>query len=172
MQHRFFMVMVVPCLALAGERAMAIEIDDLEVTIRVIKTDREDRGDISHRLELPEFSDQRGPGEIREQRSAEREKAGDKDKSDRHSSDRDGIPENTAENEHKEDRHDSDKSKDHRDDAKEDSRERRAEGKEDRHDIDEAREDSRQDYEDARDEREESREGHEESRDDREESRD
>ena len=171
MQYKFLMVMVVPCLALAGGRAMAIDIDDLEVTIRVIKTDREDRGDISHRLELPDFSEQRGPGETREQRSAEREKTGDKDKSDR-SNERGGFPENTAENEHKEDKHDPDKIKDHRDETKEDSRERRAEGKDDRHDVDEAREDSRQDYEESRDEREESKEDHEESRDDHEERRD
>lgn len=39
--------------ALVGEHAMAIDMGDLEVTIRVIDSDKDDRGDIGHKLELP-----------------------------------------------------------------------------------------------------------------------
>jgi hypothetical protein len=68
--RKVILLMPVLCAVFASEHAMAVEMDDLEVTIRVIDSIKEHRGDIGHTLELPasavpkvEPRQQKGSGE-------------------------------------------------------------------------------------------------------------
>ena len=66
-------VLLVPvlCAVIASGRAMAVEMDDLEVTIRVIDSVKEHKGDIGHTLELPTSTVQKQKVEPRQQKGGD-----------------------------------------------------------------------------------------------------
>lgn len=173
MRNIFLMAVVVMFTALASDIALAIEMNDLEVTIRVIdsakeergdvRSDRENRSQISHKLELPSFkeasdddkhqkheNDTPGSGEHRDRTRGEFGDRGDHEKEhfdevkgefDDIKQDYDGIKEdfNEVKEDYTEAKEDYDEAKEDYDQAKDDY------------------EDSREDYEDATEEREDSR---------------
>jgi hypothetical protein len=138
-----------------GGNAMAIEIDDLEVTIRVIKPSKEDRDDISHKLELPNFT------EVKRE-TQDSDIRGESDKKDRvdHQS------------ESRERRHDD--RKEERQHAVEDYKDKKEESENAKEGYEEAKEDfdsAKEDHEAAMEDRNEAIEDHEEAREDHEEAR-
>ena len=78
MQNNILMAMLALGATVAAGSAAAVEMDDLEITIRVIESNREEAADISHKLELPDFNQ----GKRQEQGSGE---AGEKGRADQHS---------------------------------------------------------------------------------------
>jgi hypothetical protein len=171
MRNIFLMVAIVLCTAIVGKNAVAIEIDDLEVTIRVIEPDREDRDDLSHKLELPDFREEKheqlGGGDSREYRENETSRRDrDRDRHE-HADYKDGVKEgyddakqdfDNAKEEQDESKRDLEEVKQDRDEAKEDleeSRESRDEAMDDREESKEDREETREDHEDTKEDSEE-----------------
>ena len=167
MRNIFLMAAIVLCTAIVGKNAVAIEIDDLEVTIRVIEPDREDRGDLSHELELPDFREEKheplkeGDGrEPRENETSRRDRH-------EHADYKDGVKEGyddakqefkNAKEEQDESKRDLEEVKQDRDEVKEDleeSRESRDEAMDDRDTSKEDREEIMEDHEDTKEDSEE-----------------
>jgi hypothetical protein len=119
-------------LGIASTTAMAIEMDDLEVTIRVIDSEKEDLREITNTIELPE--------ELKQ--DTERH-AGD----DRHDEveNRDGEDGKEHGEELDESKEDYDEAHEHRDEVQEDYDEAREERDEVKDDYDDAKEDIEED---------------------------
>lgn len=150
MRNIFLLAMPVLFVTFVGNNAIAREMDDLEVTIRVIESNREAKEDISHKLELPNFQEV----EIRN-KSGHEQSGLSKGGGDRHQ--RGDRKERIGDNgEHKDHQYsDEDNRKEveearHR--VKEDFEQAREEHDEAKQDYDEAKEDNdeaREDYENA-----------------------
>ena len=71
MRNVFHLLIALLSTVFAADRAMAVDMDDLEVTIRVIESGKDHAADIGHRLELPnppsQKTEQRQHKENREQ---------------------------------------------------------------------------------------------------------
>jgi chromosome segregation ATPase len=166
MRNIFLMAVVALYTALATDIALAIEMDDLEVTIRVIDSAREDQGDvrgdrenrseISHKLELPAFKEASDDNkhQMREHRDRRGREYGDR---------------GDIEKEHFDDvKGEFDEIKQDYDGVKEDYDEVKDDYNEAKEDYDEAKED----YDAAKEDYDEAREDYEDSTEDREDSRD
>ena len=111
MRNAYCLLLVVLSATFTAECAMAdVDMDDLEVTIRVIQSGKEHAGDISHKLELPEL------GSKKAESQQQKESRG-------HGDHKDGLKEQHEEHEShgQSEQHDAhDGSAEHHGDAKED----------------------------------------------------
>ncbi|MCF6211454.1 MAG: hypothetical protein L3K24_12480, partial [Gammaproteobacteria bacterium] len=115
-------------LALSMENALAIDLDDLDVTIQVIDSD--DIKDISNVLSLPDFSNNRKPGEMKSEGH----------EVDRPDDDHEGHGNNKID--HDDDRDDADDDRDDADDDRDDADDDRDDADDDRDDADDDRDDA------------------------------
>ena len=159
MRNNFLMAVVALCAACTTHIAVAIEMNDLEVTIRVIESDRDvsgdkpDRSEIGHKLELPEFKDA-------DEHDAKRQ-FGDRD-----------LDEYRDRNERIQERDDGSENRELSDEDREEAKKAQDEAREDRDEARDEHSEARDDLDEARDDHDEAREDHDDATEDREDSRD